>query len=94
MREGRPGGVDERVADQRHRGLDQPVQLHPAGEAARRVALRQRQPAPRHPAPAALYQEGKLKLDELITRTYPLKDINKGYQDMRDGINVRGMLIY
>ena len=41
-----------------------------------------------------LYQEGKLKLDELITRTYPLKDINKGYQDMRDGINVRGMLIY
>lgn len=41
-----------------------------------------------------LYQEGKLKLDELITRTYPLQDINKGYQDMRDGRNIRGMVLY
>jgi S-(hydroxymethyl)glutathione dehydrogenase/alcohol dehydrogenase len=41
-----------------------------------------------------LYQEGKLKLDELVTRTYPLEDINKGYQDMRDGINIRGMVMY
>jgi NDMA-dependent alcohol dehydrogenase len=41
-----------------------------------------------------LYQEGKLKLDELITRTYTLDDINQGYQDMRDGKNVRGMMIY
>jgi NDMA-dependent alcohol dehydrogenase len=41
-----------------------------------------------------LYQEGKLKLDELVTRTYPLSDINVGYQDMRDGNNVRGMVMY
>ncbi len=41
-----------------------------------------------------LYQEGKLKLDELVTRTYPLSDINEGYQDMRDGKNVRGMVLY
>jgi S-(hydroxymethyl)glutathione dehydrogenase/alcohol dehydrogenase len=41
-----------------------------------------------------LYQEGKLKLDELVTRTYPIEDINRGYQDMRDGNNIRGMLIY
>lgn len=41
-----------------------------------------------------LYQEGKLKLDELITTTYPLADINKGYQDMRDGKNIRGMVMY
>jgi len=41
-----------------------------------------------------LYQEGKLKLDELITRTYPLSDINQGYQDMRDGKNIRGMVMY
>jgi S-(hydroxymethyl)glutathione dehydrogenase/alcohol dehydrogenase len=41
-----------------------------------------------------LYQEGKLKLDELITATYPLRDINVGYQDMRDGKNVRGMVMY
>jgi len=41
-----------------------------------------------------LYQAGKLKLDELVTRTYPLEDINQGYQDMRDGVNVRGLLQY
>jgi NDMA-dependent alcohol dehydrogenase len=41
-----------------------------------------------------LYQEGKLKLDELITRTYTLDDINVGYQDMRDGKNIRGMMVY
>ena len=41
-----------------------------------------------------LYMEGKLKLDELVTRTYPLSDVNQGYQDMRDGKNIRGMLLY
>jgi NDMA-dependent alcohol dehydrogenase len=41
-----------------------------------------------------LYTGGQLKLDELVTRRYALEDINKGYQDMRDGNNVRGMVIY
>jgi S-(hydroxymethyl)glutathione dehydrogenase/alcohol dehydrogenase len=41
-----------------------------------------------------LYQEGKLKLDELVTQTYTLDDINQGYQDMRDGKNIRGMVLY
>ena len=41
-----------------------------------------------------LYDEGKLKLDELVTKTYALEDINQGYQDMRDGKNIRGMLLY
>jgi S-(hydroxymethyl)glutathione dehydrogenase/alcohol dehydrogenase len=41
-----------------------------------------------------LYQAGMLKLDELVTRTYDLEDINQGYQDMRDGVNVRGLLKY
>ena len=35
-----------------------------------------------------LWQSGKIKLDELVTRTYPLDDINVGYQDMRDGKNI------
>jgi Zn-dependent alcohol dehydrogenase len=39
-----------------------------------------------------LYMAGKLKLDELVTRTYELEDINQGYQDMRDGSNVRGLV--
>jgi NDMA-dependent alcohol dehydrogenase len=41
-----------------------------------------------------LYQQGRIKLDELITRTYKLHDINQGYQDMRDGLNLRGMVVY
>jgi NDMA-dependent alcohol dehydrogenase len=41
-----------------------------------------------------LYMEGKLKLDELVTRTYELRQINDGYQDMRDGKNIRGMVLY
>jgi NDMA-dependent alcohol dehydrogenase len=40
----------------------------------------------------ALYKAGQLKLDELITRSYPLDQINQGYQDMLDGLNIRGVL--
>ena len=42
----------------------------------------------------SMYQAGKLKLDELITATYPLSDINVGYQAMRDGENIRGVLVH
>lgn len=41
-----------------------------------------------------LHQSGKLKLDELITRTYPLEGVNDGYADMRSGRNIRGVLVY
>lgn len=41
----------------------------------------------------ALYKAGQLKLDELITRTYPLDQINEGYADMRDGKNIRGVIV-
>jgi len=40
-----------------------------------------------------LYRAGQLKLDELITQTYPLDAVNRGYQDMRDGKNIRGVLV-
>jgi NDMA-dependent alcohol dehydrogenase len=40
-----------------------------------------------------LYREGQLKLDELITKRYPLEDINEGYRAMRDGENIRGVII-
>jgi Zn-dependent alcohol dehydrogenase len=42
----------------------------------------------------SLYESGQLKLDELITRTYSLDEINDGYQDMRDGKNIRGLIVY
>ena len=41
-----------------------------------------------------LYRHGQLDLDEMITSTYKLGDINQGYQDMRDGKNIRGVLLY
>jgi len=41
-----------------------------------------------------LWEEGKLDLDRLVTRTYPgLDSIHEGYQDMRDGKNLRGVLM-
>jgi alcohol dehydrogenase (nicotinoprotein) len=41
-----------------------------------------------------LYRSGDLKLDELITRRYPLEDVNQGYADMLDGKNIRGVIIH
>ena len=41
-----------------------------------------------------LYREGQLKLDELITNRYSLDDINVGYQAMRDGENIRGVIVH
>jgi NDMA-dependent alcohol dehydrogenase len=41
-----------------------------------------------------LYRDGRLKLDELITNRYTLDDINDGYQAMRDGTNIRGVVVH
>jgi S-(hydroxymethyl)glutathione dehydrogenase/alcohol dehydrogenase len=41
-----------------------------------------------------LYRQGQLDLEGLVTSTYKLDDINQGYQDMRDGKNIRGVLVY
>ena len=42
----------------------------------------------------SMYQAGQLKLDELVTRTYSLEEINEGYQDMRDDKNIRGVIVF
>ncbi len=41
-----------------------------------------------------LYMEGKLKLDEMITREYSLEQVNEGYEAMRKAENVRGLIRY
>jgi S-(hydroxymethyl)glutathione dehydrogenase / alcohol dehydrogenase len=41
-----------------------------------------------------LYDEGKLKLDELITATYRLDQINEAFADMEEGKNARGVIIF
>jgi NDMA-dependent alcohol dehydrogenase len=40
----------------------------------------------------SMYQSGRLKLDELVTRRYRLKEINDAVADMRDGRNIRGII--
>jgi S-(hydroxymethyl)glutathione dehydrogenase/alcohol dehydrogenase len=41
-----------------------------------------------------MYRAGQLKLDELITRRYSLDQLNEGYEDMREGKNIRGVIVY
>lgn len=51
---------------------------------------------PRRDIPRILdsYMDGKYMLDELVTNTYSLEDINQGYDDMRNGTNIRGVITY
>ncbi len=46
------------------------------------------------PRLTALYKSGLLNIDDMITRTYKLEDINSGYQDMLDGNNIRGVITF
>ncbi|GAA1515349.1 NDMA-dependent alcohol dehydrogenase [Nocardioides humi] len=41
-----------------------------------------------------LYAAGQLPLERLVTARYPLADINRGYDDMRAGRNLRGLLVF
>ncbi len=41
-----------------------------------------------------LYMDGTLLLDELVTNTYSLEDVNQGYEDMRNGTNIRGVVTF
>jgi alcohol dehydrogenase (nicotinoprotein) len=44
------------------------------------------------PRLARLYDEGHLKLNELITRQYAIDEVAEAYQDVRDGKVIRGVL--
>lgn len=46
------------------------------------------------PALAQLYQEGRLKLDEMITRRYRLDDINSAFDDLLGGRVIRAVIDY
>jgi NDMA-dependent alcohol dehydrogenase len=41
-----------------------------------------------------LHRSGNLKLEELRTKTYTLDEVNAGYDDMRNGRNLRGVISY
>ncbi|HEY2645159.1 MAG TPA: NDMA-dependent alcohol dehydrogenase [Galbitalea sp.] len=41
-----------------------------------------------------LYRTGALKLDELVTQTYSIEQINDAFADMHSGRNVRGVITF
>ena len=41
-----------------------------------------------------LFNNGQLKLEELITKRYKLEQINEAYDDMLNGHNIRGLLVH
>jgi S-(hydroxymethyl)glutathione dehydrogenase/alcohol dehydrogenase len=41
-----------------------------------------------------LYRDGQLDLDGLVTNTYGLDGVNDGYDAMRNGENIRGVMVY
>ena len=41
-----------------------------------------------------LWRQGQLELDGLVTKTYTLDGVNDGYDDMRAGKNIRGVMVY
>jgi Zn-dependent alcohol dehydrogenase len=41
-----------------------------------------------------LYQKGDLLLDELVTRTYTLYQLNEAFDDMLNGRNAKGVLVF
>ena len=41
-----------------------------------------------------LWREGQLKLDELITQRYSLDEVNRGYEDLLSGKNIRGVIMH
>jgi len=40
------------------------------------------------------YMEGKININDLITHTMPLEDINKGFELMKSGESIRGVVIF
>jgi S-(hydroxymethyl)glutathione dehydrogenase/alcohol dehydrogenase len=41
-----------------------------------------------------LYRQGRLKLDELVTRRYALSEVNQAVADLESGANARGVVVF
>lgn len=46
------------------------------------------------PAQLKAYQDGRLHLAELVTHRYTLDEINVGFDDMKAGKNIRGVIVF
>ncbi|WP_157208974.1 Zn-dependent alcohol dehydrogenase [Mariniflexile maritimum] len=40
------------------------------------------------------YRKGEIKLDEMITRTYPLENLQQAFDDMLSGKNAKGVIVF
>ena len=51
---------------------------------------------PRYDFPrlVSLYQAGKLKLDELITKRYRIEEAPQAFEDLTAGRNARGVIVF
>jgi len=45
------------------------------------------------PVLLSLYQQKRIKLDEMVTRTYSLSSLAQAFDDMKKGVNAKGVLI-
>ena len=46
------------------------------------------------PKLVSLYDKGDLMLDEMITRTYPLENLQQAFDDMLAGRNAKGVIVF
>jgi Zn-dependent alcohol dehydrogenase len=46
------------------------------------------------PKLVALYQQGRLKLDQLVSARYPLEDINRAIADVKRGEALRNVIVF
>jgi S-(hydroxymethyl)glutathione dehydrogenase/alcohol dehydrogenase len=77
------------------RGLDISAQeLVSYGKTLRGILFGNSNPTYDIPKLLDYYKAGRLRLDELITRRYDVRGVNKAYDDMRAGVNLRGVLVH
>ena len=51
-------------------------------------------PSTDFPRLLGLYKAHRLKLDELVTATYKIDDVNRAFADMQEGVNARGVIVF
>jgi len=51
-------------------------------------------PSTDFPKLLSLYKGKRLKLDELVTATYKIEDVNRAFDDMQAGTNARGVIVF
>jgi S-(hydroxymethyl)glutathione dehydrogenase/alcohol dehydrogenase len=69
-----------------------PVELTNLAKSIKGVMFGNCNPTYDIPMLLGLYQQGQLRLDELVTRTYRLDELNDAYADMYAGRIIRGVL--